>query len=118
LARIFVPAILLRFDERPGGSVRCVILGLELTMIDFRRAASREDEEQISRMDAVCFPLDTPAVIAGARWLIGWDGDRPAAYCAWKDRRSRRHPGRLSLSRRRPSRVPRARPAAPDAAPA
>ena len=53
-------------------------------MIDFSRAASREDEEQISRMDAVCFPLDTPAVIAGARWLIGWDGDRPAAYCAWK----------------------------------
>ena len=53
-------------------------------MIDFRRATSREDEEKVTRMDAVCFPLDTPAVFAGAHWLIGWEGDRPAAFCAWK----------------------------------
>ena len=53
-------------------------------MIDFRRAASREDEALIAGMDRLCFPLDAPAVFAGAQWLIGWDGDKPAAYCAWK----------------------------------
>ena len=53
-------------------------------MIGFRRAASREDEALIAGMDRICFPLDTPAVFAGAQWLIGWDGDKPAAYCAWK----------------------------------
>jgi ribosomal protein S18 acetylase RimI-like enzyme len=52
-------------------------------MIDFRCAAS-QDEQQISRMDLVCFPVDTPAVISGSRWLIGWDGSRPAAYCGWQ----------------------------------
>jgi ribosomal protein S18 acetylase RimI-like enzyme len=65
------------------GSLRYSSAG-GISMIDFRRAASHRDEEQISRMDAICFPLDTPAVISGARWLIGWDGDRAAAYCAWK----------------------------------
>jgi ribosomal protein S18 acetylase RimI-like enzyme len=35
-------------------------------------------------MDAVCFPLDEPPTITGAEWYIGWDGSRPAAYCAWK----------------------------------
>jgi GNAT superfamily N-acetyltransferase len=53
-------------------------------VIDFRRALSREDEQRIARMDAVCFPLDTPAILAGADWSIGWDGATPAAYCAWK----------------------------------
>jgi GNAT superfamily N-acetyltransferase len=53
-------------------------------MIVFRPATSAEDEAQIARMDSICFPLDTPAVIAGARWFIGWDGSKPAAYCAWK----------------------------------
>jgi len=52
-------------------------------MIDFR-PATREDEALILRLDAICFPIDTPAVFAGAHWAIAWDGDRPAAYCAWK----------------------------------
>lgn len=52
-------------------------------MIDFR-SVSREDEALIARLDAVCFPLDTPAVFAGAHWSIGWDGTAPACYCAWK----------------------------------
>lgn len=52
--------------------------------LDFRAAALREDERQIARMDAICFPLDAPATFAGAEWLIGWDGETPAAYCAWK----------------------------------
>ena len=53
-------------------------------MIDFRPAASAQDKEQIVHMDAVCFPLDVPAVIAGAHWLIGWDGTKAAAFCGWK----------------------------------
>ena len=53
-------------------------------MIEFRHATSPEELEQIARMDAVCFPLDTPAVLAGARWLIGRDGETPACFCAWK----------------------------------
>ncbi len=53
-------------------------------MIDFRRATSAEDAALIAGMDRVCFPLDTPAAFAGARWSIGWDGDTPASYCAWK----------------------------------
>ena len=53
-------------------------------MISFRRALSREDAALIAQMDVVCFPIDTPAEFAGANWFIGWDGDRPAAYCAWK----------------------------------
>src|SRR5258708_3466369 len=51
---------------------------------DFRLAASSENERQILQMDAVCFPLDEPPSVAGAEWFIGWDGSRPAAYCAWK----------------------------------
>jgi hypothetical protein len=35
-------------------------------------------------MEAICFPVDTPAIIAGAHWFIGWNGKEPAAYCAWK----------------------------------
>jgi len=53
-------------------------------MIELRGAALGEDEALIAEMDRICFPLDTPAVFAGAQWLIGWDGDKPAAYCAWK----------------------------------
>ena len=53
-------------------------------MIAFRRAVAREDAALIAQMDVVCFPIDTPASFAGANWFIGWDGDRPAAYCAWK----------------------------------
>jgi ribosomal protein S18 acetylase RimI-like enzyme len=49
-----------------------------------RLAASREDGQQILQMDAVCFPLDEPPVIAGAEWFIGSDGFKRAAYCAWK----------------------------------
>jgi GNAT superfamily N-acetyltransferase len=52
-------------------------------MIDFGRAKP-DEEALIARLDAICFPLDTPAVFAGASWLIGWDGETPAAYCAWK----------------------------------
>ena len=52
-------------------------------MIDFR-SASREDEALIARLDALCFPIDVPAVFAGARWQIGWDRAAPACYCAWK----------------------------------
>jgi ribosomal protein S18 acetylase RimI-like enzyme len=52
--------------------------------LDFRPVGSPEDEQQILRMDAVCFPLDEPPTITGAEWCIGWDGSRPAAYCAWK----------------------------------
>lgn len=53
-------------------------------MIAFRRVLSREDAALIAQMDVVCFPTDKPAEFAGANWFIGWDGDRPAAYCAWK----------------------------------
>ncbi|MGE5150964.1 MAG: GNAT family N-acetyltransferase [Rhodospirillaceae bacterium] len=53
-------------------------------MIGFRRALSREDAALIAQMDVVCFPIDKPAEFAGANWFIGWAGDRPAAYCAWK----------------------------------
>lgn len=52
-------------------------------MIAFR-PATPEDEGEIDRMDRICFPVDTPAVFAGARWQIGWDGGAPACYCAWK----------------------------------
>ena len=52
-------------------------------MIEFRRATAQH-KALIAEMDRTCFPLDTPAVFAGAHWLIGWDGDKPAAYCAWK----------------------------------
>jgi GNAT superfamily N-acetyltransferase len=52
-------------------------------VIEFRRATA-EHEVLIAAMDRACFPLDAPAVFAGAHWLIGWDGDKPAAYCAWK----------------------------------
>jgi GNAT superfamily N-acetyltransferase len=53
-------------------------------VIDFRPATSREDEAVIARIDAICFPIDTPAVFAGAHWLVGWEGAAPACYCAWK----------------------------------
>ncbi len=53
-------------------------------MISFRRAVSREDAALIAQMDVICFPIDKPAEFAGANWFIGWDGDRPAAFCAWK----------------------------------
>ena len=53
-------------------------------MIEFRRATSREDEAAIARLDAICFPIDTPAVFAGAHWSIGWDDAKTACYCAWK----------------------------------
>jgi hypothetical protein len=53
-------------------------------MIAFRRAVSREDAALIAQMDVICFPIDKPAEFAGANWFIGWEADRPAAYCAWK----------------------------------
>jgi ribosomal protein S18 acetylase RimI-like enzyme len=52
--------------------------------IEFRLASFPEEHQQILQMDAVCFPLDAPPSIAGAEWFIGWDGSKPAAYCAWK----------------------------------
>ena len=52
--------------------------------IDFRPAPSLEDGERILRMDGICFPVDEPPSVAGAQWIIGWDGAMPAAYCAWK----------------------------------
>jgi ribosomal protein S18 acetylase RimI-like enzyme len=52
--------------------------------VDLRLATSPDDERQIMQMDAVCFPVDEPPTFAGAEWFIGWDGSRPAAYCAWK----------------------------------
>jgi len=36
------------------------------------------------RLDALCFPIDTPAALDGADWFIAWDGASPAAFCAWK----------------------------------
>lgn len=52
-------------------------------MIEFRGARA-EDEALILRLDKICFPIDAPLAFAGAHWFIGWDGDEPAAYCAWK----------------------------------
>jgi GNAT superfamily N-acetyltransferase len=52
--------------------------------VDFRPAASEEDGQRILRLDRICFPVDEPPVIAAAHWIIGWDGETPAAYCAWK----------------------------------
>src|SRR5437899_9338841 len=53
-------------------------------MIEFRPIATPDDEAEILHLDALCFPVDAPPVIAGAHWLIGRDGAAPAAYCAWK----------------------------------
>ena len=53
-------------------------------MVDFRPAETPADLALIGRMDAECFPLDAPPVIACARWFIGWNRSQPAAYCAWK----------------------------------
>jgi GNAT superfamily N-acetyltransferase len=53
-------------------------------LITFRPAMTSEEHAEIARMDRVCFPLDTPAVIAGAEWTIARDGETPVAYCAWK----------------------------------
>ncbi len=52
--------------------------------VDFRPASAPEDQQRIRRMDALCFPVDEPPIIAGAEWWIGWDGATAAAYCAWK----------------------------------
>ncbi len=52
--------------------------------VEFRPAASAEDAERILRLDRICFPVDAPPSIAGAEWVVGWDGAAPAAYCAWK----------------------------------
>lgn len=52
--------------------------------VDFRPATSLEDGQRILHMDRICFPVDEPPSIAGAEWVIGWDGEMPAAYCAWK----------------------------------
>jgi ribosomal protein S18 acetylase RimI-like enzyme len=52
--------------------------------VDFRLATAPEDGKQILHMDRICFPVDEPPSIAGAQWVIGWDGETPAAYCAWK----------------------------------
>lgn len=52
--------------------------------VEFRPAAPAEDGQLILRMDRICFPLDEPPTIAGAQWIIGWDGGTVAAYCAWK----------------------------------
>jgi len=52
--------------------------------VDFRPATSANDGERILKMDRICFPIDVPPGIAGAEWVIGWDGETPAAYCAWK----------------------------------
>jgi len=52
--------------------------------VDFRPATSADDGERILEMDRICFPVDEPPGIAGAEWVIGWDGETPAAYCAWK----------------------------------
>jgi GNAT superfamily N-acetyltransferase len=52
-------------------------------VIEFRRATA-QDEALVLRLDAACFPLDVPPVFAGAHWFIGWDGETPAAHCAWK----------------------------------
>ena len=53
-------------------------------MIAFRAATSSGDEQHVERMDRLCFPLDTPPTFAGASWHIGWEGEEPACYCAWK----------------------------------
>jgi GNAT superfamily N-acetyltransferase len=52
--------------------------------VEFRPATSPQDHQRILRLDALCFPVDEPPAIAGAHWLIGWDGETEAAYCAWK----------------------------------
>jgi ribosomal protein S18 acetylase RimI-like enzyme len=52
-------------------------------VIEFHQAAA-PDEALILRLDAICFPIDAPPVFAGAHWFIGRDGEKPAAYCAWK----------------------------------
>jgi GNAT superfamily N-acetyltransferase len=52
--------------------------------VEFRPAASAADGERILTMDRICFPVDEPPILAAAQWIIGWDGETPAAYCAWK----------------------------------
>jgi GNAT superfamily N-acetyltransferase len=53
-------------------------------VIEFRRAIMPDEQQLIAHLDAISFPLDTAAVLAGACWFIGWDGVSPAAFCAWK----------------------------------
>jgi len=53
-------------------------------VIEFRPAISEADKAEIARMDAICFPVDAPAVIAGADWMIAWEGEASAAFCGWK----------------------------------
>jgi GNAT superfamily N-acetyltransferase len=52
--------------------------------VRFRLATSPDDQQQILRLDRICFPVDEPPGIVGAQWFIGWDGETPAAFCAWK----------------------------------
>lgn len=52
--------------------------------VEFRPASSPQDGDLILRLDRICFPVDEPPAIAGAEWLIGRDGETPAAYCGWK----------------------------------
>lgn len=35
-------------------------------------------------MDGEVFPDDKPVTFVGSHWFIGWEGDKPACYAAWR----------------------------------
>jgi GNAT superfamily N-acetyltransferase len=52
--------------------------------INFRTAPTIDDQRWIRWMDGEVFPTDYPVTFVGSHWFIGWDGDRPICYAAWR----------------------------------
>lgn len=54
--------------------------------------SSIENHHLLVWLDAQCFPEDTPAIVPGADWWVGYAGDVPAAYCALRTNYESRTP--------------------------
>jgi ribosomal protein S18 acetylase RimI-like enzyme len=52
--------------------------------VDFRTAPLIDDQRWIRWMDAEVFPDDKPVTFVGSHWWIGWVGDKPVCYAAWR----------------------------------
>lgn len=53
-------------------------------MIRFAEASGLDAERWIRWMDGEVFPDDKPVTFHGSRWFIGWHGETPACYAAWR----------------------------------
>lgn len=53
-------------------------------VIRFAEAKGLDAERWIRWMDGEVFPDDKPVTFHGSRWFIGWDGETPACYAAWR----------------------------------